>query len=288
MRRKLVVTAVGAMLMAGLTGCSLPLGSVHNQGATASSFPDKLIGIYATTAPLDLAPDQRVYATVTPGDDANDAMPTYSFEGLDGFAMFMADLSDGKGKYCHADPSLTDVACDFSTNDETSTGGTSTSTTGTLNVAASGSPIVMYGNPILQATDGRVYVAEMNDSPSVSSGSAGVTATMSISDTRTQDDGTVYSAVITFNIKLRAEPSHITVLTMSDNDVLLSRTEYVPGTLPDAITPPVGTAYIIVKTEATDSSVSREILGPDAVSLVTYATRGDGILIAKTTTINWA
>jgi len=34
--------------------------------------------------------------------------------------------------------------------------------------------------------------------------------------------------------------------------------------------------------------VSREVLGPDAPSLVTYAARGDGVLIAQTTTINWA
>jgi len=295
MRRKLVVTAVVALLMAGLAGCSLPWGSVLHPatpapGITASRYGDKLIGIYATTAPLDLTPDQRVYATITPSDDVDGTMPAYAFKGLDGFAMFMADMQDATGTYCHADASLTDVACDYSLDDETATGGTSTSLAmaGTLNMAPSGSVNFVVGYPILQTTDGRVYVVNADDSPAVSAGSIGATMTMSLADTRTVGGVTVYSAVITFNVKLRAVPSQITVLAMSGSDVVLSHTDYAPGTLPDEIRPPAGTSYIIVKTEAADSSVSREVLGPDAPSLVTYAARGDGVLIAQTTTINWA
>jgi len=305
MMRKLVFATVGVLLAVSLAGCSLPLASPSQPTSSESDVPlstftDKLIGVYMTTEPLDLAPDQKVYATKTEASIGGTVNPQYTFEGLDEFFMFRVSLPDGNGSSVQSGSSLLDVAIGDSTNLDTSTGITTTTATltGTMQVAGSNdaSIFTLYANPVYQTIADQVYLSQGGDDQTIAFSrdnvQASLTPSFSLTVTQTTtltDHGktTIYDAAITFKVNLIKQPQQIVVLDMGADNTPLSRTEYDPGTLPDSRTPPTGTAYIILETTAVDSSVDRRILSPDDTIFVTYAARPDGACIGYPTTLNW-
>ena len=310
MTRKLIVTAFSAILFAGLAGCALPLDvpsqpgpaepSTPPESTLPSDFTDKLIGVYMTTEPLALGPDERMYATETPGTGYASGVPQYMFTTLDGFYMFEVHLENPSTDSNQYEGSILDPAQEDTTSTDASTGiaTTTRAVTGTIQVASSddGSIYTLFGNPIYQTVDDKVYLikgtadqtlAFLRDTQQVSQ-APDTTLTLSQTTTLTTNgQTTIYDSTVAFTVRLIKAPAKIVVLDMGANNRPLSRTAYAPGTLPSSLTPHTGTAYIILETTSVDSSVDRRILSPDDTVFVTYAARSDGICIGYPTHLNW-
>ena len=301
MGRRLRVITLAVVMVLGLSGCSLlgylpQLPPSSGPAALPSDLQDKLIGVFATTAVLDLAEGERVFATTTPQDSASPAgqtPPRLTFPGLDGFALLAFSEPTTPTTSTQADDSVLDVAVAFADNSDATTGETiSTMTlTGTLHVGGPHANYMLVGNPVYETSAGKVYLVQGDQSVEVNPNNVGMSLSVTLAQnisisTASQTKG--YDATVTFTVTVVKAPQQIVILDMSSDNNPLSRTEYAPGTVPDSLTPAEGTAYIIVETDAADSSVSREILGLDATNFLTYAAREDGTCIGHNTTINWS
>ncbi len=302
MKRNLIITAcmLVVTLLLGLSGFTLAqpdLGSTNN---------DKLIGLYITTEHLDLfdhdkflndniknvadgkmVSDEdtskyqgRLYATL---NDNNQ----YIFEGTDGIPYFYHTVSDEHGTYSTVggDVKIADGHTSIAYTDD----GIEVTLDGTIYAAPSKGIIVFYYNPVYQSEDGHIYVMTGNGASLDSDGSEGSAFSHKIDSTTTvtENESTeTYSISVTVSVTLKHPPVSHSILQFSSEGIIQSNDTYLPGNLPETITPHQNCSYIIIES-ISNQNISRTLYQKDDNTIETFYLGDNSILIKQFTGLEW-
>ena len=308
------------MLLCALAGCRLA-----QEGKVTEATEDRLVGVLVTTEYLDLFdmerylndnignnPDGeitidgsareyqgRLYAILkkeTLTDEKagqTTEIVQFVFEGIKGIPYFAADIPKTAERESFLSSSSDEAISDGHTGIKSGDKENSLTLEGTIYIAPSGLE-TYYINPVYQSDDGRVYVTSGSGFSTDSTQNEGTlfSQTMSFERTVTENGKAVKdSTSVKISLHMMQAPKKIVLLEMDRGSAVLSRTECMPGEVPDAITPKAGTEYILVETHKTDSEgkplVTRTLFGKDAQTLETFYSREDGVCVKQWTALNW-
>lgn len=281
-----------------LTGCQLATEETSKDGVVSS---DRLVGVVVTTEHLDLfdveaylqdnlddvmdgeigdtsAYQGRIYAqAVVEKSTTEDGVPCtttyYNFDQIDGIQMLYYEANT-----IREDGSV--LAYSF-TNGYTSEGFGALSfggdvNEGTIYVPNDTAEVCIYVNPVYQDAEGRLYlVAGTGLSTDYIEGSS-MSQTTSEEYTETIDgEETIYKREFKITVEGIQVPEKVVIYQMSGENQILDRQEYVPGELPEELTPADGCAYILVEEYAGDE-VTRELLEPgNSTSTIAVSMRSE-------------
>jgi len=321
MKRGVMITVCCALLLCGLTGCQLAKAS---EGSSAAD--DRLIGVLITTEYLDLFDfsgylqdnlnnfhggdinldgrntdkyQGRLYAVLVPksypNGETGDTLKTkeYTFEGINGiqFSVPTIQATENENSYVStmSDPAVSDCKTAINVGDDTN----SVTLEGTIYVTPFGGCKTYYFNPVYQSADGSVYAVSGNAfmvSGDIYSEGFAFTQTLAATTTVTENGKTkTDDTSVKVSINVMIAPLSIVVLQMGADSELISRAEYAPDAMPEAITLETGTAYFIVETYKQDNEgrpvIAREIYDRNVENFYTFAAREDGICVKHTTRI---
>ncbi len=314
----IIICILALIFVAGLCGFTLV-----QPDAAENAQNDRLIGVLITTEYLDLFDvehylndnigkmdgeditisddnskyQDRLYATLKDrrltSEDSGEVVTTkeYVFEGVKGFPYFYYTTYDGGETYNTAsgNEAISDGQTNISVTDE----GERVTLDGTIYVASTDSNAVYYMNPVYQSSDGRVY-AMSGSGMSFSGDSEGLAGfqTMDATTTVTENgEKKTYSISIKTTISVMNPPRRVSVLQFDSDDAILSREEYLPGSLPETITPKQGCSYIILETIKTSpnqgETVSRTLYQMKDETLESFYLRDDGVCVEQSTALKW-
>lgn len=331
MKRNIVVTAcvLLAALLMGLSGfaLALPETSVSAEGDKFFGVEeDKFIGVFITTEHLDLFDMEgylnknlgkmasgkeivldgdseefqgRMYATLTDRTLTNEdtgqtvTAKEYIFEGAAGFGYFCPTMSNEDGAYraASSDEAISDGHTAVSVSEE----GESITLDGTLHVVPAAVRGTYYINPVYQAADGRVYAMsgsgisfDTSDSPEGTACSQTITAESTVTE---NGKSKTYSATVNISIRVMYAPRQIYLLQYRSDGGLLSREKYLPGALPEAISPERDCSYIVLETHKLspkgEAVVTRSLYQKSDDALESFCCREDGVCVKQSTALNW-
>ena len=318
MKRKALIAICCVLISVAIAGCQL---AKESAGVDVSVHKDKLIGVLVTTEHLDLfdfegyivdrlrsfrggtvmmdesAPKYqgRLYATLVPralpyGEDGEERIYEYVFEDIDGIQFCLQEtlqvIEDGNSYIvAMSDPAVCNVLSGIFSYDE----GIKESVEGTIYIIPSNGGLPYFVNPVYLSADGRVYVVTGNGIAS-SNANEGTAYGYTLDETRTTtENGKVktnsVSIKISFSVMLA--PEKIVILQMDSDDIVLSRTAYEPGAVPEIITLETDTAYLIVETHQRDKAgrlvTVREIYDRAVNIIGTFSVRADGVCLKSIT-----
>lgn len=133
-----------------------------------------------------------------------------------------------------------------------------------------GSEVMLCTNPVYVTESGEYYLVQ--GSAFHSTVEAGGSMSQSVSDGKTWTvDGaeTAYSAEYTVTVKGVTMAEKLRLVWMSADHTALDRAEYIPGQLPETVTPPAGAAYLIAEEVAGDE-VNRTLYQPGGESVKVF------------------
>lgn len=322
MKRKIIIFMCFALLVCGLSGCRLA-----QENAGTDSYGDRLVGIFVTTEYLDLFDFEsylgdnlgnfkdgnitadgntqkyqgRLYAAMVTktltNEETGETTETeeYVFDGVDGIPFFSAVVPDAPGRAGYHTTISDEAIGDGHTGIYYGDDENRTTLKGTIYTAPSNKNHTYYFNPVYQSADGSVYAVSgggfMISDESYSEGSV-YSQTLTDTTTVTENGKAKTNSIsVELAISVMFEPEKIAILQMDADSKILSRTEYAPGELPDAITPEPDTAYIITETYKRDGTgnitSAREICGRSDENIETFYARPDGICVKGWTQIKW-
>ncbi len=327
--RTLARAAMIMLMMGSLVGCQLarPDGEVSETGKGVNE--DRLVGVYVTREHLHLfdmegylrdnlgqvmkdenhviqdgaAYEGRLYAelvtqTSTDEDGRTHEHQEYVFADLEGMGLYSVFIDAEEGGY-HTSLSgdgISDVHVGYHTKDD----GEDISLEGVIYVAARARSVqqgdtVFYFNPVYQSADGQVYLMSGSGLGSMSVSSAGTSMSHEMNGTVTiKIDGEekIYGCDVNVTIESVYAPEKMIVHQMSAKNIVLTKTEYIPGQLPDSLEVEPETAYLLVETWQEDEAgqwiVERSICQSDEKTLSVLYDRGDGICQEDTLSIEWS
>jgi len=295
-------------MVLALSGCqlALPFTSPVDPGDTP-------IGVFMTLNPLVIHNDDprgRLYSPTNaytfieaaqknfPAHLGND----FPFEGVSGMALFAPFVPASKDSlgtvWLVRDLAVSDQRTDEGSSEDDTTYSTTLSIAGTIYFSMPAhNYATFFWNPVYQTPQGRVYVVP-GDPPSdisiVLYDSEGTQGSFCKTEDATTTEGgrtQTSSTKVTVNFSAMFAPQQIVIVQMGKDDSVISRTQYVPGLLPDTLTLQPHTAYFIVETHRLDSqgkeSISRAVYAHDTSIINTYSERDDGMLIRQETDIVW-
>ncbi|MBR2047804.1 MAG: hypothetical protein IJ960_04325 [Oscillospiraceae bacterium] len=285
------------VLMLGmlLSGCQLAVDTVNEEGLISQ---DRLVGVVVTTESLDLFdmegylndnlnaimsgrnPDQsayqgRLYAREELEEGTTDSGKAYTrkyyhFDNVEGMALIYYTaytyLEDGtlleEFTTGECGEGFWDVH--FGTEE----------TQGTIYLPEGGGDLVFYVNPVLQDSEGRLYV--------VTGGgihSAEGTGRMSMyynDEVKESIDGKEITRSRKFEVHFEWTeiPDTVVVLQMDRENQVIDRLECAPEELPEELTPMKDCAYVLLE-QHIGETVTRQLLQKEDTSVTVY-TRGDG------------
>ena len=152
-----------------------------------------------------------------------------------------------------------------------------------------------FFNPVLLTASGRV-LAVPGDSMAVSAAMnpPGSAVGQTYRDERKHtENGREISDTTIVDIQIKAvrKPLMIRLLQFSRTHELLQAEEFLPGAVPEEITPLAAAAYLLLETEEEDpfggAFTRREVFGRDADDLYTLSCRDDGICLSHYHEIYW-
>lgn len=292
--------------------------------AKADSAADRLIGVFVTYEHLDLfdfegymrdnvdtifaggeiseskrdAYQGRLYAALidktytNPETGETTTYPEYVFEGVEGICFFSALYKDDMGDHYStgSDDAVSDIRASYSSTDD----GGSVSLEGTIYISTTGGPDVLYFNPVYQTETGDVYALTGQGLSYGGYKNAGVSGSHSIKEETTSalgGDKQTHGSQTKVTVCYVNAPISVALIQLGDQSEVLSRAEYAPGALPDALKAEPGAEYIIVETRAKDAggeaSVARELFQPGDESLYALYSRDDGICAKRYSSIQW-
>lgn len=254
-----------------LTGCQL--ASTEKK---ENRMDDKLVGVFVTFESLDLEFDMEGYLkdnghSVSDGEEiilgpgegtayeeklwAEVTEEGWSFPGHEGLIMGQMWRED------HWAGFTTEGFCGVATHATRTDTHDGIEETGTIYVPSDAEEILFYSNPVYMTPEGEYYAVRGS-----SLGSEAYFGSMSqtVSDEKTWTEGDVsytYSAEFKTVVEGVKLADRVTVIHMSADNAELERAEYVPGQMPESITPAEGTAYVIVE-EAVDEEILRTLYQP--------------------------
>lgn len=249
----------------------------------------------------------RLYATLkersNKNEDTGEIVTTqeYTFEDIDG--MEGLESVDGTSYFCYTISNKNGTYSSVSGGEGISDGHTSISTTdngedisldGTIYVAPTSNNVTFYINPVYQSTDGRVYAMSGSGISFSGSTSEGAAFSKTLDETNTiieNGETNIYSISAKISISVMYPPQRIFVLQFGLDGELLSRDEYLPGTLPETITPMQRCSYIVLESYKTSpekgEAVTRSLYQTDDDTLESFYCRDDGICVKQYTALNW-
>jgi hypothetical protein len=319
----MIITAcvLFAAFIMGLAGFALALPET-SEGAEE----DKLIGVFITTEYLDLFDMEgylnnnlgkmagggeitmdgggaeyqgRLYAVLKDraltNEDTGEVVTTkeYAFEEAAGYCYFFSTMSNEDGTYRAAgsDEAISDGHTAISVTDE----GESITLDGTIYVVPTAGHGTYFMNPVYQSADGRVYAMSGSGVSFVESGSAEGTAcsqTLNATSTVTENgESKTYSISVKISFSVIYAPRRITLLQFGSDGDVLSRDEYLPGALPETISPEQGCSYIVLESHKTSpeagEAVTRTLYQKNDETLESFYGREDGVCVKQFTALNW-
>ncbi len=316
---KIVLIILCAALAAFVLGIT---GTVH-VADSAETESKRLVGLLITQEPLDLydseaalnealdrftgdgelildnrnGESQRLYAVLTESEftdeETGETFPVrqYLFENVKGYRILAPwiDSPEVPSRSTDCDDAFTE--CDFSFN--TLEDGEAVRIEGTLNVIPDGLPDTMYYfNPVCQLSTGEVF-AVAGEGMSFGGMQAGSSFGMTISDRQTSTvDGkeTTDTFEACVNIRGMEAPLRITVAQFGGDDALLEKTDFVPGELPESLSPLPDAQYLLVETLSTGPDgaehLSRALVQREDDLFTAYSAR-DGVCVPQTCAVDW-
>ena len=308
---KRLLTVVLALVMVILCGCQLAVPE-----AEEAAQPDRLVGIYVTRDYLDLFDmeaylndnlstmldggtlteadtgdySQRIYAEIverTFVDSMGEEHITYSYEfpELGGMLMASYEMKEEYQEYWRSD--VETGLCDANFRIDIRDDGVTLEQSATIYVPEGSGDTEFYFNPVYQTADGQLYlIAGSGVSMSGTMGGA-MTSKLNEETTYTVDgETTTFCADLAVTVDTIAIPDRIVVIQMDENHQELCREEYIPGQMPESLTPMDATAYILVES-CCGQQVQRTLYQPEGDPICAYYNMGNNICIPDYTQIEW-
>lgn len=152
-----------------------------------------------------------------------------------------------------------------------------------------------YVNPVYQSSDGRVFAVPgsgfyTNAYPGEVERFEGHTFSWEGSQTIS---GKPHKTSVTIDLSISTiyAPQSIVLLQMDENNQPITRQEYLPGQIPETLTPEQNTSYILVETHKKDETgtpfISREMFQPGDDYLYSFFCREDAVCEKKYTQLLW-
>ena len=323
MNKKVFVSILAVLFLFSISGCQL---AIENKGNTNGT--DRLIGFFITEEYLDLfdaerflndniskiknlsgdmfidAADsskyqKRLYASVVTRTITNENGETaeikeFDFEGVEGISYFVANVPDPECENSYitqgSDNAVSDAHISVVDNEEED----STALECTIYIASESAGKIRYINPVYQSPDGNVYAVSGNSF--VLGGLQGEGSTFSTTmDEKTTVTENGKSRVRSYSVKVTFTtmypPVKISVLQMDKDSNIISRADYSPGEVPDAITPSEEVEYIIVESQKYDlegqSVISRSVYDRKAEFLETFYCLDNDVCARQITRLEW-
>lgn len=321
--KKILTASIAIIILFSLTGCI----QLAREDAGENRGQDRLIGVFITTEYLDLFDTEnylkdnikgnfsgnniiidtkndryqgRLYATLTTRTLTDEVTgksfntKEYVFDSVKGISYFSASvpatLDEVGFTTTGSDEAINDghTALHYGDDEERTT------LEGTIYLSPGQGKGTYYINPVFQSTDGRVYATSGGGYFVGGVQSEGSLYTQTLEETTTMIENhhkKQISISVKISFSVMFSPEQIVLLHMSEDSVLLSRKEYVPGELPKSDTPETGTEYIIVETYKRDDqgnrTVRRLLYDKKDNTIETFYRRDDGICVKQWTQIEW-
>lgn len=286
--KKLIVLLLAAVL---LSGCQLA-----SEKRNESTMDDKLVGVFVTFDHLSLDFDMEGYLSdngipedgvIRDGSEyegrlyAEAGETGWSFPGYEGLIMGQMWRDD------HWMGFSTEGFCGIDTHVTGSDTMDGIEETGIIYVPVDTAEFIFCSNPVYMTPDGEYYAVQGSSLGSeLYSGS--MSQTVSDEKTWTEDDVSyTYSAEFTTVVEGVKLADKVTLVQMSADHRELDRAEYVPGEMPESITPVAGTAYIIVE-ESAEGEITRTLYQPGDDSLQVFYQAHAVYCLPQFTNIQWA
>lgn len=273
-----------------LTGCQLATDEVNNSGMMNR---DELVGVVVTTEHLDLFDmeaflkenpqailkggqidttgyEQRLYAQEeieksTTEDGVPCTTTYYNFDHVDG--MYLLDYQ--AKTYLEDGSLLADVMVGDCSEGILSVAYHGDLMEGTIYVPRGSGEVCFFMNPVYQDSEGRLYLlAGTGNSTNELSGSMWHTITEEYTET-IDGESTTRKREVKITVEGADVPDKVSIVQMSDENIVLDRQEYAPKDLPESLTPAEGCAYILVE-EYTGNEVKRTMIEPDEPYITVY------------------
>ncbi len=323
MKRNIIITCILVLVLAFVSG--LTDFTLAQPGAAEAMEKDRLVGVFVTTDYLDLFDMEsyfndnigritsggditidgdnaeyqgRLYATLEDRSLKNEntgetvKSQEYVFKGVEGISYYCYTISNKNGTYSSV--SGGETLSDGQTSISTSDNGEDISLDGTIYVAPTTSHTTFYMNPVYQSTDGRVYTMSGGGISFSGDSSEGAVFSRTLDATTTvTENGEVntYSISAKISISVMYPPQRIFVLQFDSDGRILSRNEYIPGALPETITPEQGCSYIVHEAYKTSpeqgETVTRTLYQAEDDTLESFYCREDGICVKQYTALSW-
>lgn len=301
MKRNIIITTcvLISALMLGLSGFTLA------QPELDKTNDDKLIGVYITTDYLDLFDFEaylndnldtftdvqlvvdgetskyqgRLYATTIDNQ--------YVFEGADGIPLFYHTVVDENGTYSSVTggEKISDGHTSISNTDD----GVSIALEGTIYAAPTKDIVTYYINPVYQSVDGRIYVVSGSGISFDNDGAEGGAFSQILDSTTTVTENgasKTYSISVKTSISLKHPPVSHSILQFDSEGIIISIETYLPGKLPQEISPDSNCSYIILESK-TKENTTRTLYQKDDTTLESFYLGDDSILVIQFTTLEW-
>lgn len=276
--RKIAVILLLALCLALLSGCQLAV----EDGDKASA--DRLAGVFVTTEYLDLfdaeayvndnlrvvggdiaidgdtsAYEGRIYATRM--EEEGDRPDTYAFEGLEGsafYSLFSQDEETEEG-YHHSVVSggISDAHSHYTVTDE----GERIELDASIYFEADGTSPEFYCNPVYQTEDGQIY---LTSGSGISTDGVLVEGTMMSQKLEETSTVTVNGEKEEFGLSVEIHivgvylPEKYVLIRMSEDDQVIGREEYIPGSFPEEMEFDAETAYVLLKGQMSNGEGTAE------------------------------
>lgn len=311
--KKLKYILLAALLLL-LTGCQLAQPEIQTSG-------DMLAGVFITAEPLDFFDMEaylsdnlrfsggeivvdgdtsqyqgRIYGTLEPvttyDENGNEYhMPDLVFEGLEGIQFVSAQLEDENGLYqrTFSSEGLLHANCHYTSTDEED------------QVELSGEiwlnhdqHMTAYFNPVYVDGNGSFYITSGHGFSTSGDNAPGSLYAQTMEDSRTVTENgerIVRSISVKISLGTMYAPWEYVLLQMDEENQVIRQDSYLPGQLPEAVTPEAETAYLLLETHnapaAGEQQLTREIIGRDAEQFTTRFATENGFISEMSTVIHW-
>lgn len=319
--KRLFMAFLALLIMFIVSGCQL---AIEDKGEVKSK--DRLVGVFITFEYLDLFDmegylndninklsgggfinmDQnnskyqnRLYATLaartlTNGEGDTINTSEYVFEGVEGISYFAARVpaTDNEDSFITSgsDISISDGHMGIFNRDEEE----KITLEGTIYISSTYTNRSFYINPVYQSSDGSVYATTGSGVMLGGHQGEGSVFSQTLDETTTvTENGKTKSLSTSIKISITAMPSpeKINVLQMDKDNKILSRLNYLPGELPDTISPIEKAEYIMVESQGTDMEgktvTSRTLYDRRVQALDTFYCLDNGICVKQWTKLDW-
>lgn len=319
--KNIAAAACASALLLVLTGCRLA-----KETEETGKVQDRLMGVFITTEYLDLfdmegylndhlkgasggelTPDGtadayngRLYAALTTkehiAEDSGKKYDTkeYTFENVPGIPFFATDLPMEDGTDTTVSSVYSEGMTDSHFGTHYSDDEDKITLEGTIYLVPGKNGHTHYLNPVYQSADGRIYATTGQGMSVLGVQSEGDTTAQKMEESITVTENGVSkkkTAVINVSIATMLPPQKIVLLQMDKSSAVLSRQEYLPGKLPERLTPHSATEYMVLESHKVDfdgqEKIDRALFSRQDETISSFYPTDEGVIFKQYTTIHW-